>query len=1018
MHHHHHYPSNNNNNNDNNDDNDDDDDNSSSYNYHYNNNHNYPTELHRVCSQARTCTPSLLRATLLCRPNAAFMTDEYGRLPLHCLSDALLMCGGVDDGGGLGGIMGGSSAALLMGEISSVGGVGVGSRFGYGEDMIDFVLELWSANPHALITAAPSLPFMGGIGGGGGGIGGGSSVVVNNNNNGNGGGGGSINSNNNNNNNNGGQTTTTTTTTPFFKPLYQWLRDVHTLVRVPSIADDEDDNNDENDENNNHNNGRIFTNSSAYHLRDDGSVLTNPSVFTQQQQQQQQQQPNNARNAGGGGGSGSGMMLHNIHEMAAVHPQPPPFNNTTTKKSKQQTRKKPPSTRLNSLPLTGNGGGGSNNMSGGASVVSASADSYRSDNDRTYARRARKISEIAHNSTRIHSSSNSNNSHSQSSAAHLTSMNGAAGGGVVGGNNNGIGSTTTTAGPAMEQHQQQQQQQIQTQQPIIAMEMYEDLFPSYDKLTRLPPVTVFALTILCRIYDVLLMDHNNDVVTSVIKTSSSSSSTFQDYRVDIDRRGYILGPTLVRNLATIPSFVKTWWLLMDRCGGATTTTTTTMRRLKRTSLMRRVVRSVDAIGDWVVYMLECEIPGVAQRGVEYLEMLSSSSNSDNDSDSDAHHAMMMMMQQQSSSSDHYHHQHPSPQMMAYLERGLKLAALDYMIPSLLALPNYNHSPFFHYNNNNANDNNNIDNNNNNSNNHNKSSLTAQYLPYRHLLSASFSSSGGSSSTNNNNGISLAQRAASTPISQTIVDVHLTSYTGWPQTIAFIDFMFHIMLIVSFHLSNRELLGLKNSNSSSSNNNNNDNDNNDNDNDTAAGYFVLVTLLYLLLRKVLEYRSLYKILSPSPVYYYYQTTSYGQSCISLMKHIYMVTTTHGGLWGITDIICIVVVSYCALSLDANWIERDPITGYLDEEEGDEMWWRNWFAFANILCWMKLIGFLCKCNLFMGRLESMMRTVEYIRSMKYVVCSDIFFVYYIYLWFSSSFQYVCFETCVYNSVLLLL
>jgi len=673
--------------------------NTSSRSFDQNHGQQYPTELHRVCSNARTSTPSLLRATLLCRPGAAAITDGHGRLPLHCLSDALC------------------DIKSLNSPISYLGG--------NDDDMSDFVLELWSANPHALVTTAPSLSLDG-------------------------------------NNGNAGLEVYSKMT-PFFKPLYQWIRDCHTLIKVPAIADDVNGANGEGTQ--------LATagNASPTRVRhlDDGSVLTLPTVF-------QPSLPN--------------APLQNI-------PEDPP----------ETTR--PPPTRMNSLPI-----------SGGASVVSAT--SYRSDNDKTFARRARKVAEIQHAArmNRVH-----NHPSVQASGSSVQ--------GSVNGND--APNTTTT---------------------VVAMEMYEDMFPTFDRLVRLPSVVQFSLSILSRIYEVL---QNRDVIAN-------------DYEVDILQRGIRIAPKLVSGLASIPSLVKVWWLLLDR--------TASTQYLLNSPLMTRVVRHVDALGDWIVFMLESELHAIAVRGVEYLELLSDFTN-------EGEFAMV-------------HPDADEQRRAEYLELSYKLAGLEYVIPSLLALPDS----------------------------HSNSRISKNNRQYAHLFSSDT--------------VSLSHRAACTPISQTVVDIHTTCYTGWPQSIAFIDFVFHLMLLISFHLSNRELLGLEPN--------------------SAAGYFVLVTLMYLLLRKLLEWKCLYKILSPTP--------SADSSCTAWMKHFGIV---FGTFWNGVDVAAIGVVLYCAVALDAEW-------AYVDEGgdgKDEDIWWRNWFAIGDLLCWMKLFGLLRKCNLFVGGLESMIRTIIY-------------------------------------------
>jgi hypothetical protein len=72
--------------------------------------------------------------------------------------------------------------------------------------------------------------------------------------------------------------------------------------------------------------------------------------------------------------------------------------------------------------------------------------------------------------------------------------------------------------------------------------------------------------------------------------------------------------TLVSSIASIPSFMKTLLLLSDY--------DPVKSRVFHLSIVRRVISSRHAIGNWLVYMLEAVDPVVARRGVDYLEILS------------------------------------------------------------------------------------------------------------------------------------------------------------------------------------------------------------------------------------------------------------------------------------------------------------------------------------------------------------------------------------------------------------
>ena len=75
-----------------------------------------------------------------------------------------------------------------------------------------------------------------------------------------------------------------------------------------------------------------------------------------------------------------------------------------------------------------------------------------------------------------------------------------------------------------------------------------------------------------------------------------------------------IGNSLVSSIATIPSFMKTLLLLSDN--------DPVKSRVFNLTIVRRVISSKYAIGNWLVYMLEAVDPIVARRGVDYLEILS------------------------------------------------------------------------------------------------------------------------------------------------------------------------------------------------------------------------------------------------------------------------------------------------------------------------------------------------------------------------------------------------------------
>jgi hypothetical protein len=93
----------------------------------------FPTELHKACA-SQASTVSQLRAHLLARPNAAVIRDSKGRLPLHLLAYRLLSV---------------SISAPPQNVASQRDTI-------LTEDMEDFVMELYRAYPHSIITCETS----------------------------------------------------------------------------------------------------------------------------------------------------------------------------------------------------------------------------------------------------------------------------------------------------------------------------------------------------------------------------------------------------------------------------------------------------------------------------------------------------------------------------------------------------------------------------------------------------------------------------------------------------------------------------------------------------------------------------------------------------------------------------------------------------------------------------------------------------------------------------------------------
>jgi hypothetical protein len=122
-----------------------------------------------------------------------------------------------------------------------------------------------------------------------------------------------------------------------------------------------------------------------------------------------------------------------------------------------------------------------------------------------------------------------------------------------------------------------------------------------------------------------------------------------------------IGNTLVSSIASIPSLMKTLLLLSDRDPAKS--------RVFHLSIVRRVMSSRHAIGNWLVFMLEAVDPAVARRGVDYLEILSE------DEDENALIPSTKRVR--------YAGTQLSPSARAALY--YKVSKLDYFLPAILAL---------------------------------------------------------------------------------------------------------------------------------------------------------------------------------------------------------------------------------------------------------------------------------------------------------------------------------------------
>lgn len=78
-----------------------------------------------------------------------------------------------------------------------------------------------------------------------------------------------------------------------------------------------------------------------------------------------------------------------------------------------------------------------------------------------------------------------------------------------------------------------------------------------------------------------------------------------------------LANTLIAAVASIPSLLKTLLLMDD--------STPSKIRIFNLTIVKRILKSKYAVGNWIVYALEATDPNVANKGVQYFEMVSSTS---------------------------------------------------------------------------------------------------------------------------------------------------------------------------------------------------------------------------------------------------------------------------------------------------------------------------------------------------------------------------------------------------------
>ena len=153
---------------------------------------------------------------------------------------------------------------------------------------------------------------------------------------------------------------------------------------------------------------------------------------------------------------------------------------------------------------------------------------------------------------------------------------------------------------------------------VQALCQFEDLFPT-SGMVFVPPIVEFSLRVLSRIFleiqqtcQLLRFSKQNTVplFDSDKRNENKAESQVFDEEETLCHIGYLL----VDSLASVPSLVKTIVLIHDRDPAK--------KRIFSLPLVQHVLRFPSAVGDWIVYMLECVDESVMSKAVDYLELLS------------------------------------------------------------------------------------------------------------------------------------------------------------------------------------------------------------------------------------------------------------------------------------------------------------------------------------------------------------------------------------------------------------
>ena len=131
----------------------------------------------------------------------------------------------------------------------------------------------------------------------------------------------------------------------------------------------------------------------------------------------------------------------------------------------------------------------------------------------------------------------------------------------------------------------------------------DDVFP-LD--VSIPPLVEWNLRMLSKILDAIDGMH--------FSGSGSSSGGGEEGGDPVLRHRENIRSSLISNIASIPSFIKTLLLTSD--------SDTAKARVLDLSIVRAVLTSRHAVDSWIVYMMEAVDARVARRAVAYIEMIS------------------------------------------------------------------------------------------------------------------------------------------------------------------------------------------------------------------------------------------------------------------------------------------------------------------------------------------------------------------------------------------------------------